>query len=111
MRKRCSVSFDALADYHDGRADAATAETIREHLDANCAHCAENLAWLVRSTAIMREAASVHVPQTLVDRLQSLYIDRFRMPARRTLAAVLSFDGRLTPAAAGARGAAQEAFK
>jgi len=111
MRKRCEVSFDSLADFHDGRADRSVAETIREHLGANCAHCLETLAWLERSTATMREATSVELPHGLVDRLQGLYTERFRMPVRRSLAARLGFDGRTTPALAGARGVAQEAFK
>lgn len=109
--RRCDISFETLADYNDGRADTQATERVREHLGAGCAHCTQNLAWLERSTSTLREAERIQAPQTLVDRLQALYTERFRMPVRRSLLARLSFDGRSQTALAGARGASQEAFK
>ena len=109
--KRCGISFETLADYHDGRADRQAEERIREHLSARCTHCTESLAWLERSTNTLREAARIPVPQSLVDRLQSIYAERFRMPVRQSFLARLRFDGRSETALAGARGAAREAFQ
>ena len=106
--KRCGISFEALADYNDGRADENAAEEIRRHLSADCGHCRENLEWLRRAAQTMRAASEIQVPQTLVSRLHDVYADRFRMPVRKSLLARLTFDSRSTPAFAGARGAAAE---
>jgi hypothetical protein len=109
--KRCSISFETLADYYDGRANQTAAERIREHLSVECDHCRENLAWLERAAHTMREVERVQVPHHLVDRLHALYGERFRMPVRRSLLARLSFDSRSMQAFAGARGASEEAFE
>ena len=109
--KRCSIPFETLADYYDGRVDENAVERIREHLAGGCGNCTEGLAWLQRTTQSMREAERTQVPQALVDRLHSLYAERFRAPVRRSLLARLSFDSRPTPALSGARGSGEEAFK
>ena len=98
-------------DFHDGRAEQNASAQVQEHVAANCAHCMENLSWLERSSDTMREAARVQVPHALVDRLQALYTERFRMPVRPSVLARLRFDGRSHTAIAGARGGGREAFK
>ena len=109
--KRCSISFETLADYHDGRADENAAQQVRDHLASGCTECRNGLAWLGKAAHTIRDAESVQVPSPLIDRLQNIYAERFRMPARPSLLARLSFDSRANHALAGARGAGEEAFK
>ena len=108
---RCAISFEALADYHDNRADESSAARIREHLERDCKHCRESLAWLERTAVTMREAASVSVSASLLERLHNVYVDRFRLPVRKSWMARLTFDSRATPALAGARGNSEGAFQ
>jgi hypothetical protein len=109
--KRCSIPFEALVDYHDGRADQNAVERIREHLSADCAYCRESLAWMKRAADTILGAERVQVPHTLMDRLHAIYTERFRMPVRQSLLARMSFDSRSAQALAGARGASEEAFE
>jgi hypothetical protein len=108
--KRCNISFETLADYRDGRAQETESQRIREHLDTGCAHCRDAMAWLERTGAAMAEAQRTEVPQRLVDRLQGVFAERFRMPERRSLLARLTFDGRSPMALAGVRGGDEGAF-
>jgi hypothetical protein len=109
--KRCSIPFETLADYNDGRADERSAALVREHLAAGCAHCVDGIAWLRHVADTMQEAQRVQPPQRLVSRLHGLYAQRFRMPARRSLLARLTFDGRSARAFVGARGVEQAALR
>ncbi|HLJ53770.1 MAG TPA: hypothetical protein VKT77_01960 [Chthonomonadaceae bacterium] len=102
--KRCGITFETLADFHDGRADAESAARVREHVDAGCTQCRETLAWIERAGGTMRDAARHPVPERLLDRMHAVYAERFRQPARRSLMAWLTFDGRATQMPAGARG-------
>ena len=109
--KRCSVSFDVLADFKDGRADDSAAALVRAHLDAGCAHCRDGITWLDKMAATLVEARRVQAPDRLVERASVLFKERFRMPVRPSLLARLSFDGRPSFSPAGARGADQAAFR
>jgi hypothetical protein len=110
--KRCGIALENLADYRDGRASAAVARQIQEHLDAGCPHCRETLAWLQRAADTLQQAQSVQVPQPLVDRAHALFAERFRPPVRRSWTAWLQFDGRSSvPALAGARGGQPDSFQ
>ena len=110
--KRCGIPFETLTDYRDGTADAETSARVREHLDADCAQCRENLAWLEATAVTLHEAQRVQVPQTALNRAHSLFRERFRAPERVSWLARLQFDSRRAlPSLAGARGARPEGFQ
>jgi anti-sigma factor RsiW len=109
---RCGISFEALVDYHDGRADAATVARVRAHLDAGCALCQSRLNQLAHDLVALREAVRAdQVPDAWVERARQLHRDRFRRPARPSWFARLVFDSRATPSLAGARGEESQAFQ
>jgi hypothetical protein len=109
---RCGLSFEALVDYHDGRADAATAARVHAHLESGCALCRSRLTRLERDLDTLREAARAdRVPDAWVERARQLYRDRFRRPERVSWFAKLVFDSRATPSLAGARGEESQAFQ
>lgn len=108
--KPCGIAMEALADFQDGRAEASVAERVREHLDRNCPHCLQNLAWLQHAKETMREAHEVLVPEAARTRAHAIFRERFRPEAKANpvLAwlATLQFDSRRNaPTLAGARGA------
>ncbi len=111
--KLCGIALETLADYQEGRADERAAAQIREHLDRDCVHCRQNLAWLQNATTTLREAHMVQVPATALTRAGAIFRERFRPtvvpnPLLSWLAS-LQFDSRNTlPALAGARGAKRE---
>ena len=111
--KRCGVSFETLADYHEGRADASLTAQVRQHLDRDCSHCRQNLAWLERAKSTLWQAHTVQVPEPALERARALFRERFQPvvvpnPLVSWLAR-LQFDSRSnTPALAGARGATGE---
>jgi hypothetical protein len=109
---RCGISFEALVDYHDGRADAAAVASVRAHLEAGCALCQSRLARLSHDLVTLREAARAdQVPDAWVERARQLHRDRFRKPERVSWFAQLVFDSRMTPSLAGARGEDSYAFQ
>ena len=114
--KHCGIAMETLADFQDGRADAAQAEQVRVHLDQNCAHCLQNLAWLSSARETLREAHAVHVPESALTRAHAIFRERFRPvvtpnPVMAWLAS-LQFDSRRnSPGLAGARGAKNEGIQ
>jgi hypothetical protein len=114
--KHCGIAMETLADYHEGRADASSAEQIRVHLDQNCAHCLQNLAWLQQAKETLREAHAVQVPERALTRAHAIFRERFR-PAvvpnsGLSWLASLQFDSRRnSPALAGARGAKHDGIQ
>ena len=107
---RCGIALETLADYQAGRADEKTAVQIREHLDRDCVHCRQYLAWMERTVTTLRQAHAVQVPERALTRAGAIFRDRFR-PAvvansLTSWLARLQFDSRsLSAAPAGARGA------
>ncbi len=112
--KRCGIAFETLADYHEGKADASVSARIREHLDRDCLHCRQNLAWLERATGTLREAPFVQVPEAALERARALFRERYPSPATLpnplfAWLAQLQFDSRSSaPMLAGARGMKRE---
>jgi len=110
--KRCKMPFETLADYVEGRADAQATARVRQHLDAGCRQCRESLSWLEKAMGAIRETESVQVPAASLERARALFRERFRpAPARSSWLARLSFDGRLAPLPAMARGVSDEGFQ
>ncbi len=114
--KRCGIAFETLADYHEGKAEAGATAQIREHLDRDCPHCRQNLAWLERAEVTLRQAQPVQVPEAAMEKARALFREQFR-PAVTASApnpvfawlASLQFDSRSsTLALAGARGGKRE---
>jgi hypothetical protein len=101
---RCRMPFESLLDYHDGRADDATAARIREHVSAGCPHCTGELASIEKTLSTMAAAEGVHAPEAVRQQAYSIFRERFTQPAKRSLLARLVFDGRQDVVFAGARG-------
>ena len=114
--KHCGMAMETLADFHDGRADAAQAEQVRVHLDQNCAHCLQNLVWMQSAKETLREAHAVQVSESALTRAHAIFRERFRPvvtpnPVMAWLAS-LQFDSRRSaPMLAGARGAKNEGIQ
>ena len=107
---RCGIALETLTDYQAGRADESTAAQVREHLDRDCVHCRQNLAWLEQAVTTLRQAHTVQVPETALTRAGAIFRERFRLPAVSnpvlSWLARLQFDSRHNSLAmAGARGA------
>ena len=110
--RRCNIAFETLADYHDGRTDAATSAVIRQHLETGCPNCQEGLSWLQGAARRIYETEQIQVPQRLLDRASALFRERFRPPVRVSWLARLLFDNRQAALSfAGARGASQESVQ
>ena len=74
----CPVNFRTLADYHEGRADAATAARVREHLSAGCPACERALARLGRVLGALRAAGALqHAPAPALARARALFRERY----------------------------------
>jgi hypothetical protein len=59
----CSVSFEILTDYAEGRAGEAEAAEVRAHLDAGCGSCRERLDWLNATLPRLAEAFRAPAPE------------------------------------------------
>jgi hypothetical protein len=101
---RCRMPFESLVDYHDGRADDATAARIRDHISAGCAHCTSELAGIDKVLSTLAAAEDVHASEAVRQRAFNIFRERFMQPAKRSLLARLVFDDRQDVAFAGARG-------
>lgn len=114
--KHCGIAVETLADFQEGRAEERAAEQVRLHLDRNCAHCLQNLAWLQQTRETLREAHAVAVPETALTRAKAIFREQFRPtpvvhPIRAWLA-TLEFDSRRnSPTLAGARGAKRDGIQ
>ncbi len=108
--KHCGIALETLADYQEGRGDAIAATQIRVHMDQNCPHCLQNLAWLHHAKETLLKAYSVPVPEKALASAHAIFRERVR-PAQvpntiLSWLASLQFDSRRSsPALAGARGA------
>jgi hypothetical protein len=106
----CNLSFETLADYYEGRADAEASRRIRAHLEAGCAHCQSRLAWLTEFLPALHSATTAPEPapsEAALAYARNLIRGRTPVPARPSLPvriAQLLFDSRQAPALAGARG-------
>lgn len=96
---RCPIKFETLADYHEGRTDAAETARIAEHLAAGCPSCERALARLQRTLGALRESRSLqHAPAPALARARALFRERNPAPAppvrRPSVLAQLIFDSR-----------------
>jgi len=67
------ISFENLADWLDGRLDAAARRAVEQHLAQGCRMCATDLAWLRRIQAAARVAdGAVEPPPQVVERVKGL---------------------------------------
>lgn len=116
----CTISFETLMDYREGRLGAAAMRRVRQHLERNCASCQERLTWMetflpALQSALTMEAVSVSpAALTFARNIAREHFQASPSPKPPTfierLARVL-FDSRQTPALAGARGQADQAFR
>lgn len=108
--KRCGIAFETLADYHEGKAEAGAAAQVRQHLDRDCLHCRQNLAWLERAVGTLRQTQPVQVPESALGRARALFRQRYPSPVAIpnplfSWLAQLQFDSRSSaPMLARARG-------
>lgn len=111
----CSLPFDVLLDYYEGRLDAATAEEIGTHLETGCTTCRETLSWLKQTLALLRPGEDLHVSPAVLAHARAFYRDRAPSfqgaPLPAPLIARLVFDSRHTSARAGMRGENQVAYR
>ena len=114
--RHCGITQENLTDFHEGRAEVNISAQIRIHLDQNCAHCLQNLAWLEHAQETLREAHAIHVPERALIRAHAIFRERFR-PAAVTnpvlsWLASLQFDSRWnSPRLAGARGTKRDGIQ
>jgi len=105
------MPFETLVDYCVGSADDATSSVVRRHLDDGCERCEQSMRWLTAALSDLRAAGQIAAPSFSLETARALFRERQKMPERRPLFARLVFDSRLTPAFAGVRGGARQAFK
>ena len=112
MAAHAHIEPEALLDYAEDRADAATAARVRSHLQAGCDQCTADLHFWTRSLAALAADRTPGPPEAVVQRAFTLVP---RLPAKPSLweqvGAVLVFDSRAQPVLAGVRDAGGSAFK
>ena len=112
MAARAHIEPEALLDYAEDRADAATAARVRSHLQAGCDQCTADLQFWTRSLTALAADCAPGPPEAVVQRAFALIP---RLPAKPSLweqvVAALVFDSRAQPVLAGVRDAGGSAFK
>jgi len=104
------VRTEQLLDFTQGRAEAATAERIREHLDGGCRRCQGNLDWLHKIVRLAATDESVEPPAWVFNRAVRLFNEHgpHRTPSfLERLVASLTFDSLAQVQLAGARQSGQ----
>lgn len=105
----CSLTFETLTDYVDGRLSADAASTIEAHLQTACPLCAERLQWLRAVLPSLAEAMPETVLAPSAQALENVHaMSRLLSPARRPTGVIQHIARLLTPVSSrpplGARG-------
>jgi hypothetical protein len=109
----CSVTFEELVDYHEGR---SAAPRLGSHIKAGCSRCGERLAWLKLFLPALKAAVAEPPPAPSPEALAR--VRRFARSGTESspfagfavLVARLVFDGR-SSAPVGTRSSEGEAFQ
>ena len=110
--KNCSIPFDAIVTFYEGRSAPETEAQVRQHLEAGCPHCQEHLAWIRQYLPALHSAVTeetLSAPASALNRARQIARDRRPVPIRPPLlerVAQLLFDSLQPVGLAAARGSA-----